>query len=37
VQRFSRHVDVRVVTRYDDNRADLGGMVAALVAGTAAL
>jgi len=35
VQRFSRHRDLRVLNRYDDNRADLGGEVAALVAGTA--
>lgn len=32
VQRFSRHKDVRVLMRYDDNRADLGGNVACLVA-----
>lgn len=35
VQRFSRHRDVRVLTWYDDNRADLGGDVARRVAGTA--
>lgn len=35
VQRFSRHRDVRVLTRYDDNRADLGGDVARRVAATA--
>jgi integrase/recombinase XerC len=34
VQRFSRHRDVRVLTRYDDNRADLGGVVARRVAAT---
>ena len=28
VQRFSRHRDVRVLERYDDNRRDLGGEVA---------
>ena len=33
VQRFSRHKDIRVLTRYDDNRQDLGGNVARLVAG----
>lgn len=32
VQRFSRHRDVRVLWRYDDNRADLGGEVARLIA-----
>lgn len=32
VQRFSRHLDVRTLSRYDDNRQDLGGAVAALVA-----
>ena len=35
VQRFSRHRDVRVLTRYDDNRADLGGVVARTVASAA--
>lgn len=35
VQRFSRHKDVRVLSVYDDNRSDLGGEVARLVAGTA--
>ena len=34
VQRFSRHRDVRTVERYDDNRDDLGGKVAQLVAGS---
>ena len=34
VQRFSRHKDPRVLNRYDDNRADLGGEVARLVAAT---
>jgi integrase/recombinase XerC len=33
VQRFSRHRDVRVLERYDDNRKDLAGDVARLVAG----
>jgi integrase/recombinase XerC len=32
VQRFARHRDVKVTLRYDDNRADLAGAVAALVA-----
>jgi hypothetical protein len=32
VQRFSRHADVRTPQVYDDNREDLGGKVAALVA-----
>jgi integrase len=32
VQRFSRHRDVRVLERYDDNRKDLGGEVAKQVA-----
>lgn len=32
VQRFSRHADVRTLQVYDDNRADLGGEVACLVA-----
>jgi len=32
VQRFSRHRDVNVLTKYDDNRSDLGGQIAALVA-----
>lgn len=32
VQRFSRHVDVRTLQRYDDNRQDLGGKVARKVA-----
>ncbi len=32
---FSRHRDVRTVAIYDDNRTDLGGAVAALVAGEA--
>ena len=34
VQRFSRHRDSRVLGRYDDNRQDLGGEVARLVAGS---
>lgn len=33
VQRFSRHRDLRILSVYDDNRADLAGEVAALVAG----
>jgi hypothetical protein len=28
VQKFSRHEDVRLLQRYDDNRQDLGGAVA---------
>jgi len=32
VQPFSRHQDVRVLTVYDDNRADLGEQVAQRVA-----
>jgi integrase/recombinase XerC len=32
VQRFSRHKDVRVIKRYDDNRTDLAGEVARKVA-----
>lgn len=32
VQRFSRHRDVRTLAIYDDNRRDMGGEVAALVA-----
>jgi integrase/recombinase XerC len=32
VQRFSRHKDVRVIERYDDNRLDLAGDVARKVA-----
>ena len=35
VQRFSRHLDLRVLTVYDDNRADLAGEVAALVSAAA--
>jgi len=34
VQRFSRHRDLRVVGIYDDNRQDLAGAVARLVAGS---
>jgi integrase/recombinase XerC len=33
VARFSRHRSVDVVAQYDDNRRDLGGEVAAMVAG----
>ncbi len=32
VQRFSRHRDTRTPTVYDDNRRDIGGEVAKLVA-----
>ncbi len=32
VQRFSRHRDVRVLNAYDDNRQDLAGEVARIVA-----
>ncbi len=32
VQRFSRHKDIRVLTVYDDQRQDLGGKVAAMLA-----
>ncbi|MBI5059906.1 tyrosine-type recombinase/integrase [candidate division KSB1 bacterium] len=32
VQRFSRHKDIRTLTVYDDNRRDMGGEVAKLVA-----
>jgi len=32
-QRFSRHRDLRILSTYDDNRADLAGEVAAGVAG----
>jgi integrase/recombinase XerC len=32
VQRFSRHKDIRVLLRYDDNRTDLGGSIARMVA-----
>lgn len=35
VQRYSRHRDVRILSVYDDNRADLGGDVARLVAANA--
>jgi integrase/recombinase XerC len=35
VQKFSRHRDVRVINRYDDNRQDLAGDVARMVASTA--
>jgi integrase/recombinase XerC len=33
VQKFSRHRDMRTVCLYDDSREDVGGQVAALVAG----
>jgi integrase/recombinase XerC len=32
VQVFSRHADPRVIMRYDDNREDIGGRIAELVA-----
>jgi integrase/recombinase XerC len=32
VQKFSRHRDVRIIERYDDNRTDLAGQVARQVA-----
>ena len=35
VQKFSRHKDLRVLNVYDDNRRDLAGEVAAMVAGMA--
>lgn len=35
VARFSRHRDLRTLTIYDDNRQDLAGAVAVLVAGAA--
>jgi integrase/recombinase XerC len=34
VSRYSRHKDVRVLSRYDDNRSDLAGAIATLVAET---
>jgi integrase/recombinase XerC len=33
VQKFSRHRDLRTLTLYDDNRQDMAGEVAALIAG----
>lgn len=33
VQRYSRHKDLNVLSKYDDNRVDLGGEVARRVAG----
>jgi integrase/recombinase XerC len=33
VAKFSRHKDIKVLFFYDDNRQDLGGDVAAMVAG----
>ncbi|HVT40002.1 MAG TPA: hypothetical protein VHE78_13215 [Gemmatimonadaceae bacterium] len=33
VQKFSRHRDLRTLTVYDDNRQDVAGEVAKLVAG----
>lgn len=35
VQKFSRHRDLRTLTLYDDNRSDMAGDVAAVVAGLA--
>jgi integrase/recombinase XerC len=35
VQKFSRHRDLRTLTLYDDNRSDMAGEVAAVVAGLA--
>jgi integrase/recombinase XerC len=35
VQKFSRHKDVRLLQRYDDNRQDLGGAVARQLAADA--
>lgn len=35
VQKYSRHRDVRILNLYDDNRTDLGGDVARLVAANA--
>jgi len=37
VAKFSRHRNIQVLTLYDDNRADLGGGVAAMVAAGAFL
>jgi integrase/recombinase XerC len=37
VQRFSRHRDVRILERYDDNRQDLAGEVSKKVAAAASL
>lgn len=34
VQKFSRHRDVRVIERYDDNRTDLAGQIARQLAAT---
>ena len=34
VQKFSRHRDVRIIERYDDNRTDLAGQVARQLAAT---
>ena len=31
-QRFSRHRDIRTVMIYDDNRRDIGGQMASLIA-----
>jgi integrase/recombinase XerC len=36
VQRFSRHKDIRVLLKYDDNRTDLGGGIARRLADEAA-
>ncbi len=32
VAKFSRHQDLRILSRYRDNRPDLAGKVAALIA-----
>jgi len=37
VAKFSRHKNVQVITLYDDNRKDLGGNIAAMVAANVAL
>ncbi len=34
VQKFSRHASLQTLMRYDDNRSDMAGAVAALVAGS---
>lgn len=34
VQKFSRHASLQTLIRYDDNRSDMAGAVAALVAGS---
>lgn len=37
VAKFSRHANIQTLTRYDDNRQDLGGNVAQLVASSASV